>query len=119
MLFVESGVEVVGNIEYLKSLRSIVEGLDVDWEAILANFSGDVVAHEVGKTVRAAKHWMRDTNQEMSRLVSEYLGEELSVVATSDEVDEFCDAVDELRLSVDRLEAKIRNRATACRAVAG
>ena len=43
--FSGTGVNVTGDLEMLRQLNKIMAGLDVDWEAALAQLVGDIPAH--------------------------------------------------------------------------
>jgi ubiquinone biosynthesis protein UbiJ len=73
-----------GDRELVKSLFSILSGLDVDWEGAISPVTGDVVAHELGKSARSAERWLRESAIEVQRLAREYVDQEWPVARESE-----------------------------------
>lgn len=103
----DSGVSLTGDSVLLQQLQAISKSLDVDWEALLAEYTGDVIAHQLGRTARGAGYWLRGARREAERLMSEFLQFESNTVPSRHEVQGFCREVDELQLRMDRLQAGI------------
>lgn len=104
---IDSGVSLTGDSEPLQHLQKISQHLDIDWEALIAAHTGDIVAHQLGRTLRGAGRWFEQARHEAARLVSEYLQYENRTVPSRHEVQNFCRDVDELQLSMDRLQARM------------
>ena len=104
-----SGVEISGDVMLLQRLADLAANIDIDWEAVLAQYLGDVVAHGVGKAVRATGSWWQSSRGELQRLLSEYLQEEVRLLPTELEVQKFCREVDELNMASDRFFARLRD----------
>ncbi len=112
----ESGVVLTGDSQLMQQLQSISASLDIDWEALLAEYTGDVIAHQLGRTARSAGDWLRGARREAERLMSEFLQFESNAVPSRHDVAGFCREVDDLQLRMDRLQAGIdavKNRADA------
>ncbi len=105
--FFAGEVEISGDAELGGQFREILDGLDIDWEELLSQITGDVVAHRVGSFVRDAVDWSRKTLNTLGRDGAEYLQEESRDLPTRFEMEEFLAAVDTLRADVDRLEARV------------
>lgn len=104
---VDSGVVLTGDSAVLQQLQKISAALDIDWEALVAEHTGDVIAHQLGRFARGANTWLRGARREAERLMSEFLQFEGNAVPSSHEVQGFCGDVDDLRLRMDRLQAGI------------
>jgi ubiquinone biosynthesis protein UbiJ len=50
----DSGVTLTGDSTVLQQLQKISASLDIDWEALLAEHTGDVIAHQLGRFARSA-----------------------------------------------------------------
>jgi ubiquinone biosynthesis protein UbiJ len=74
---------------------------------------GDVTAHQIGNLVRTASGWGRKAAATLAANVSEYLQEESRDLVTRTELEEFLSAVDELRESADRLQARLERLPSA------
>jgi ubiquinone biosynthesis protein UbiJ len=101
-------VEIRGDIDTGKRFKDLLDNLDIDWEEPLARFSGDVFAHQVGNTVRRTSHWASQNLKTLVSDLSEYLTEEARLLPTRIELENWYGDVDELRMSVDRIEARLR-----------
>ena len=101
------GISVRGDLELARRLGRLARCYRFDWEESLSRCLGDVGAHEAARRARAAGRWSRNAAGILSRDVAEYLSEESDMVAGEAVLGRFCDAVDEVRDDVERLEARI------------
>ena len=101
------GLKFEGDPVLLETIQKLFFCLDVDWEEVLSQYTGDILAHQFGKFA----HYIQKQQQELltntARSVSEYLQEESKLSPTYTEVVNFLNAVDKLRERIDRLNAKI------------
>lgn len=100
-------IRMSGDIEFGQRVKKIFDEIDIDWEGHLAYFTGDVVAHQIGSMVRKGLSFKSQLNESMRQNMTEYLQEELRVVPSKAELDDFFSDVDELSLSVERLQAQL------------
>ena len=100
-------VEISGNTELAHQFGKIIGGMEVDWEEQLSRYTGDIVAHEVGKLFRSTGHWGRRTRETLGLDVQEYLHEELRLLPVRPEIEAFMTDVDTVRDDVERLQARI------------
>jgi ubiquinone biosynthesis protein UbiJ len=105
------GVEIDGDVELGTKLQRIFERLDIDWEEHLSRLTGDIVAHQLGNTVRGFFAWGRRAADHLGHDVADYLQEENETLPVAWEVEEFIQGVDTLRSDVDRLEARVKRLA--------
>lgn len=101
-------VEISGDVEAGRQLKSVLDEMDIDWEEQLSRLVGDVLAHQVGNVARGLRDWSRQSTQTLQEDIGEYLREESELLPGATEVDEFMAAVDRLRADTDRLEQRIR-----------
>ena len=104
--------EMSGDMDTGKQFYEILKKVDVDWEEILSKYTGDVVAHKVGNGARALTKWGKETVDRLGRDLTEYLQEESRQLPTQTEIDDYIQQVDEVRLAVDRMEARVKKLAT-------
>lgn len=102
------GVEMVGDAQLGRKVQHILASLDLDWEEQLSRLSGDVVAHQVGNTLRDLFAWGGKTVETLGRDVAEYFQEESRDLVVKPELDQFLDRVDTLRSDVDRLAQRVK-----------
>ena len=101
-------IEMSGNMEVGRQFRNMLKNVDIDWEEVVSKYTGDIVAHQLGNTVRAISQWGNDTVNSLSKDLSEYLQEESRDLPSPTEVKQFLKSVDDVRLAVERAEARIK-----------
>jgi ubiquinone biosynthesis accessory factor UbiJ len=102
-------IRMSGDIELGQKVKKLFDEMDIDWEGHLAHFTGDVVAHQIGSFIRKGIGLKRHFDDSMRQNFSEYLQEELRVVPGKNELEDFFAEVDELSLSVERLQAHVNH----------
>ncbi len=100
-------VKLSGDLEVAQALAGIIAGIDVDAEEWLSKITGDLVAHRMGNAARDFSTWLNRTATGFRENTSDYLQDEVQVVAQASEVEAFSDDVAGLRSDVDRLAARI------------
>ncbi|HSC67445.1 MAG TPA: SCP2 sterol-binding domain-containing protein [Cellvibrio sp.] len=103
----DSGVTVLGDLTLLAEFQRLVKNLDIDWEEMLSEFTGDIVGHQTAQLIRAKFGWAADRAKSAQRLTSEFLTEELKTLPGKPELEDFYRQVDDLRLAVDRAAARV------------
>lgn len=103
----DSGVTVMGDLQFLAQLQKILQQLDIDWEEMLTQIFGDLIGHQMAQMLRSKINWAKTRTQTAQRLTSEFITEELQAIPSKIELESFYQHVDELSLAVDRLSAKI------------
>lgn len=101
------GVTVTGSSALLAELQSILQDLDIDWEAPLARLLGDVPAHSIGEALRTAGQWLRDSIEQAPQAAAEAVSEEWRLTPPRAQFEAFVEDVAELALATDRLEARV------------
>lgn len=101
-------VEFDGDVEVGRAFKRFLDELDIDWEEQLSRVVGDSLAFRMGSAVRHAASWGRDAVQTLSLDAAEYLQEESRNLPLPLEVRDFLDQVDQLRVDVDRLAARVK-----------
>jgi ubiquinone biosynthesis protein UbiJ len=101
-------VTIEGDVETGQAFKAILDEMDIDWEEQLSRLTGDVIAHQFGNTARRAAGALREGRRTLERDIGEYLQEELRVLPTRVETENFCADVSRLGMDTDRLAARIR-----------
>lgn len=102
-------IRMSGDIELGQKVKQLFDNLDIDWEGHLAHFTGDVVAYQLGSLVRKSLHLKKQFDSSLRLNMSEYLQEELRVLPSRNELNDFFTDVDHLSLSVERLQAHVNH----------
>lgn len=100
-------IRMSGDIELGQAVKKLFDEIDIDWEGHLAEFTGDVVAHQIGSFLRKGWEFQKSFAHSMQQNVTEYLQEELRVFPPRNELVDFYNDVDELAMKVERLEAQL------------
>ena len=100
-------IHIEGNMHLADKLSRLAGSLDIDWEEWLAQRTGDLAAHQLGRLGRGFLGWRRHLHEELSAAAGEYLKEEAGHLPTRVETEQFMDGVDALRDATERLEARI------------
>lgn len=103
----ESGVKIIGDMGLAEEIKNIFSQLDIDWEGLIAEYTGDVPARQITRASRAGFNWLNETGNNLTQDVIEYLQEEIGILPSKTEMEIFTDENAKLRDAVARLEAKI------------
>lgn len=105
----DSDATIEGDTHLGAEFSRILSEIDIDWEDVLSQFVGDTVAYQAGQLVSGSADWLKEKHQTIQVDTTEYLTEEAQLTPAEAEVNHYLDQVDELRMSVDRLEARVNN----------
>ena len=105
------GISVSGDTELAAELRAIARALDIDWEGLLGDRVGDLLAHPLAEAWRSGQRWLASSGASLRQDLDDYLHEELALVPARPQLEQFYRGVDELRLAADRLQARIERLA--------
>ncbi|QEY50023.1 ubiquinone biosynthesis accessory factor UbiJ [Legionella longbeachae] len=100
-------IRITGDTELGQHIKKLFDEMDIDWEGHLAHFTGDVVAHQIGSFFRKGLQFKKQVDESIRQNMAEYLQEELRVVPSKYELEDFFAEIDELSLSVERLQAHV------------
>ena len=103
----DSDASIEGDTHLGADFSHILGEVDIDWEELLSKHVGDVVAHHAGQVTSSSLEWLHESLEAMKLNTSEYLSEEAKLTPAEAEINYYLDQVDDLRMSVDRLEARI------------
>ena len=107
-LFKRREVELSGDAVRAQQIQSFVRELKIDWEALLAEAIGDVPAHMISSGVRSSWNWTRSVSQSLWSDLEEFVKYELRLLPSKALAQKQFEAIDQLRLATDRLEAKFK-----------
>lgn len=101
-------LELHGDSQALINLQKILKQLDIDWESSLASIFGDVIGHQMGRTIRQATRFGLQALTGLKRQVDDYVIEESNMLPPRWQVDSFYNDVDQLAMRTERLQAQIQ-----------
>lgn len=97
-----------GNIDLAQPVLAIFDDLEVDWEEVLSAWTGDVPAYQAGRLLRNVRKIVKRIGKTFSYNVNEYVHEEINLFPPREAIEHFFHDVDDLRMDVDRLSARIK-----------
>lgn len=101
----KSALLLSGDLHFLENFHRWFTGLEIDWEAILSEYTGDLLAHQLIKKWQYLKK-KKYGSQFLSQGL-EYFQEESQALPNKILAQQFMEDIDHLQNDVDRLEAKI------------
>lgn len=101
-------VTIEGDIGTSGQLKHIIAQLDPDWQDAVSPFLGDSVTHRLDVAQAGLRGWIDRTRGASRQNTSEYLQEEVQLLAPNSEVAHFCTQVDEVRAAADRIAARLQ-----------
>lgn len=101
-------IEVIGDVNVARRLQILLQQLDLDWEAWLADRAGEQLARRVADSIRGVSAWHRHAWQTFQWNLTEFLQEETRALPPPLEAEDLYRRIDRLRDDVARLEARVR-----------
>lgn len=105
--FFSGDVRIKGDIELGQKFNRIIKGLDLDWEELLSNYTGDLVAFKAGSLIRSFSAWGQSALQTLELDAREYVQDEGNLTPYPAELNEFTVDISQLRNDTARLEARV------------
>lgn len=102
-----AGLETFGDEALVAELGNLHKGMELDWEAVLCRYLGDVAGHGLSSGIRSVSNSVRSLFQQGVGQTPGYLREELNILPAVAALDSFQEQLEQLRTSVDRLSRKI------------
>lgn len=102
-----SGLRVEGDPEFLLRFNKLLARVGFDPEELIAPLVGGPAAHRITQGLGKFFSWSRNTAGTLALDTAEYLREETRDLARREDVEDWMNAVDQLREGSDRLEARL------------
>ncbi len=100
-------VKIAGDMTTGRQFQELFGKLDIDLEEKLSHYTGDIIAHQIGRFFRAGQSWGKDSIETFRLNAAEFLQEETRDLPARPEVDIFYARVDELRNDFERLQSRV------------
>ncbi len=101
-------VQLEGDMQIAQQFQSLIAALELDWEEMLSQRVGDIAARQVGLIAAGFGRWFNRSQDSVDMAVRDYIQEEVQHSPTAIEVSNFADDVDNIRMDIDRLDARIQ-----------
>ncbi len=105
--FFGNGIQISGDSQLATQLQKIIANADIDWQGLTAQFTGDLLAHQLANILKASSRQLKITQQSLTLNIAEYLQEEIHTLPARAEVEGFIIEVDDAQQSTQRLEARL------------
>jgi len=102
-------VRINGDVAVAQEMQKIFSELEIDWEEILSDYTGDVLAYQIHQSVRGLSKWLRQSIKSLLQTSSEYITEEARLSPAQVEFERFQHDVTELKHDVERSAARLRH----------
>ena len=102
-----AGLETFGDEALVAELGNIHKDMELDWEAVICRYLGDVAGHGLSSGIRNVSNSVRSLFQQGVEQTPDYLREELNILPAVAAMDSFQEQLEQLKTSVDRLSEKI------------
>lgn len=103
---INGNMRVIGDSNALLKLRDIAAGLDLDWEAPLTRVFGDIVGHQMARSLRFGSRLFADAASSLQRQVRDYMQEENPFLAKRWQFEQFKNDVNDLDQRTAKLSAQ-------------
>lgn len=107
----EPEVDLDGDSGALMELAGVLQDLDLDWEYELSRWLGPVPTALLAGHLRSRAGWTRENLNSLQLSLADYLSEESRTLVGRREADARFAELDDLKLSLDRLDARIERLA--------
>ena len=97
---------ITGDASFIQELHASLSSLDIDWEDYLAPLLGNLITNELSHISNDIRNWSKQASVNMRRNVNEYLIEEERIFPKKEQLDDFNEELDYLKIRIDRINAK-------------
>ncbi len=104
-------VDLTGDSGVLLELVAVLQDLELDWEYELQRWLGPVASQLISGHLRRDASWVRKGVTSLNQNMAEYLAEETRTLVGKHEAEARFAEIDELKLDVERLEARLERLA--------
>lgn len=105
--FFAEDISIKGDIECGQKVVELFDMLEIDWEEYLSHWIGDFPARQAGRVATKIKKFSKTLRTSLLQNIREYVHEEINLFPPTEEIQDFYQDVDNLRMDTDRLEARI------------
>jgi len=105
---IQQRVEISGDAAVAQQFQKIMTELDIDWEEVLSQYTGDILAYKINLQFKRSQQWFAQSLQSLMRNSSEYMQHESRSTPSLPEYQRFQANLGTLRSDIDRAEARIR-----------
>jgi len=105
-------LKIDGDLQVAQAFEGLLQRIDIDWEEIISQYTGDAIAFQIGNAVRGFKKWGKASANAFADDLRDYLQIETQQLPLPAEVEQFNNAVDEVRAAAERFEMRVQRLET-------
>ncbi len=102
-------IEISGDSEVGHAFIRLFEKMDIDLEESLSRYTGDIIAHRIGRFFRTGHRWTGDMLESFRLNLTEFLQEEARDLPAKPEADIFYRKIGDLQTDLNRLQSRLEN----------
>ncbi|MDA8562050.1 SCP2 sterol-binding domain-containing protein [Gammaproteobacteria bacterium] len=102
-------VVIEGNIELGQNIIDLFDNLEIDIEEYISKYIGDIPSHNIINLAKKIKKFSKKTKNTLIQNINEYTHEEINLFPPVEEIQDFFNDVDILRMDTDRIESRVNN----------
>lgn len=104
----QAPIQIQGNMEIALELMNLIQNNQFDVVEWISHYVGDVPAHYLETAFEKTQSLISTQSKQFQEDLRDYLQDESELLITKHEHQSFCHQVDALRLSVDRIWARVQ-----------
>lgn len=108
-LFKRKEISLSGDSVRAQQILNFARAVSVDWEGLLAEAIGEVPAHLITTSLHSSFVWGKSLTGSFKQDLEEFIKYELRLLPSRAMAVAQFEAIDQLRLATDRLEARFKN----------
>jgi ubiquinone biosynthesis protein UbiJ len=102
-------MQISGDMELAEQFCRILRSVNIDWEAYLSQYTGSLIAGEIGKAFSFAGYWRDHIACTLRQEIQESLQHDNSVLLSRDDITQFGTQVKQLAEQLEHLQLRIDN----------
>lgn len=106
---IREGFTLKGDLGCAKAFDECIKQMDLDWEGFFAEKVGDNIALACSTLLKKAGGYLQDMLKTRSTDLVYYAQDEIHFLPIQEEAQAFYHAVDQLKMDVERFEAKLKS----------
>lgn len=106
---VQNGLTLKGDLHCARDFDACLKHMDLDWEGFFADKIGDNAAVALSTFFKKTRRYIKDMVQTRAVDAVYFVQDEKPLVPLKPEVEAFYNDVDQLKLDVERFEAKLKS----------
>lgn len=105
-----ANLQIDGDIDLAQDLQKLIKQFDCNWREFFAFCFGDVAAYKMATVGSQLTNTVHQISSRTLDDLLDYIHEEKRFLPTQEEVEDFYEEVANLRLAIDRLEARLERQ---------